>query len=426
MDTIYNSTKSSWLVKATPFFYGWVILAAGTIGVIIMGPSQTFTVGVFIDSFIQAFGISRANVSLIYGLATLGGSLLLPVTGRLVDRYGASRMIIFVTLGLGLSVAGIGLTQGVVSLFVGLLAVRYFGFGSMQLVVNNAIAQWFIRRRGMVMGIAGLSLAAGLMIYPVLAEFLINRVDWRGAWFVLGLSVLLIMLPVGWFFIKDKPEQYGLHPDGDPDVLTDSLGQVSEENWTLAEARQTGAFWIFAAALSVMTMIMAGLVFHQISLFEVRGLSRETGVIAFNIMAICSIIGNLGMGALLDRYSARLLLSGVLFLLATTLVWVQFISTPLQGFLFSGMVGLVSGSFRVMDSVVWAKYYGRLHLGSIKGATMIGVIGATSLGPYPLGFSYDHFGSYGPALNSFLVLPLLIGIVTFFIKRPEKPNLTRS
>ena len=212
----YTSTKSSRLVQSIPFFYGWVILAAGTIGVIIMGPSQTFTVGVFIDSFIQAFGISRANVSLIYGLATLGGSLLLPVTGRLVDRYGASRMIIFVTLGLGLSVAGIGLTQGVVSLFVGLLAVRYFGFGSMQLVVNNAIAQWFIRRRGMVMGIAGLSLAAGLMIYPVLAEFLINRVDWRGAWFVLGLSVLLIMLPVGCFFIKDKPEQYGLHPDGSP------------------------------------------------------------------------------------------------------------------------------------------------------------------------------------------------------------------
>ncbi|MCB0165055.1 MAG: MFS transporter, partial [Anaerolineae bacterium] len=340
----YTSTKSSRLVQSIPFFYGWVILAAGTIGVIIMGPSQTFTVGVFIDSFIREFGVSRSSVSLIYGLATMGGSLLLPVTGRLVDRYGASRMIIIVTLGLGLATASIGLSQGVITLFLGLLAVRYFGFGSMQLVVNNAIAQWFIRRRGMVMGIAGLSLAAGLFIYPVLAEFLINRFDWRGAWFVLGLSVWLIMLPVGWIFIKDKPEQYGLHPDGDTDVLTGLSPQISEENWTLAEARQTGAFWIFAAALSVMTMIMAGLVFHQISLFEARGLSREFGVMAFNIMAITSIIGNLGMGALLDRYSARLLLSGVLFLLAATLVLVQVITTPLQGFIFTGMVGLVSGS----------------------------------------------------------------------------------
>ncbi|MCB0208969.1 MAG: MFS transporter [Anaerolineae bacterium] len=420
----FSTAKSSRLVHATPFFYGWIILAAGTIGVIIMGPSQTFTVGVFIDSFINTFGISRTTVSLIYGLATLGGSLMLPITGRLVDRYGPSRMIILVTLGLGLAIIGVGLSQSIVMLLLGLLALRYFGFGSMQLVVNNAIAQWFIRRRGIVMGIAGLSLAVSLIIYPILSEFLIQQFGWRGAWIILGLSVWIIMLPIGWFFFRDAPEQYGLHPDGDADL--DFSSQVSEENWTLAEARQTGAFWIFAAALSIMAMMMAGLMFHQISLFEVRGLSRETGVMAFNVIALFSIIGNLGMGRLLDKYSARLLLSSVLFLLATAIFVVQIIQTPLQGYIYSAMIGLTSGSFRVMDSVVWAKYYGRLNLGSIKGATMIGVIGATSLGPYPLGLSFDSFGSYTIALNILLLLPLVIAIITFFIKRPEKHNLRVS
>ncbi|MCB0192061.1 MAG: MFS transporter [Anaerolineae bacterium] len=421
-----SPTKASRLVNATPFFYGWIILAAGTIGVIVMGPSQTFTVGVFIDSFINTFGISRSNVSLIYGVATLGGSLLLPITGRLVDRYGPSRMIILVTLGLGLSIMAVGLTHSVVMLLLALLALRYFGFGSMQLVVNNAIAQWFIRRRGIVMGIAGLSLAASLIIYPVLSEFLIQQFGWRGAWIILGLSVWIIMLPVGWFFFRDAPENYGLQPDGDGDADINFASHVSEENWTLAEARQTGAFWIFAAALSTMAMMMAGLVFHQISLFEVRGLSRETGVMAFNVMALTSIIGNLGMGRLLDKYSARLLLSSVLFLLAATIAFVQIIQTPLQGYIFSAMVGLTSGSFRVMDSVVWAKYFGRQHLGSIKGATMIGVIGATSLGPYPLGLSFDTFGSYSIALNILLLIPLVIAITTFFINRPEKQKLRSS
>ncbi|HMQ54692.1 MAG TPA: MFS transporter [Anaerolineae bacterium] len=422
----YSTNKSSRLIQATPFFYGWVIVAAGTLDVILMGPSQTFTVGVFIDSFIADLGISRANISLIYGVATLGGSLLLPLMGRLVDRYGASRMILVVALGLGLSVASVSLAHGVLTLLLAMLAIRFFGFGSTQLVINNAIAHWFIRQRGKVMGITGLSLAASLLIYPSLAEYLIDNLGWRAAWVLMGASVLVVMLPVSWLFFKDKPEQYGLLPDGDLPAAAGSNGLVSDENWTLAEARRTGAFWIFAAALSTMTMLLAGLVFHQLSLFEVRGLPRETAVSAFYAMAIASVVGNLGMGYLLDRYSARLLLSLTLFILAAAVVLVQVITTPLQGALFSGLVGLTSGSFRVIDSVVWAKYYGRTHLGSIKGATMLGVIGATALGPYPLGLSYDALGSYSYALNGLLVLPVAIGIVALFINRPQKPNSGRG
>lgn len=423
---VHPPTKSSRLIEATPFFYGWVIVAAGTLSVIMMGPSQTFTVGVFIDSFIQDLNISRGNISLIYGLATLSGSLMLPFTGRLVDRYGASRMILFVTLGLGLSIISMSLVRGIATFLVGLLALRFFGFGSTQLVVNNAIAQWFIRQRGLVMGLAGLSLPAALIIFPSLAEYLIDRFEWRGAWIALGLTVWAVMLPVGWLFFKDNPEQYGLNPDGDIDSISATGSGTSEENWTLAEARKTGAFWIFAIALSTMTMLMAGLVFHQLSLFEVRDLSRETAVSAFNVMALFSILGNLGMGRLLDKLSARLLLSTTLFLLAASIFLVQMMVTPLQGFIYSALLGLVSGSFRVLDSVVWAKYYGRQYLGSIKGATMIGVIGATALGPYTLGFSYDYFGGYTPALNSLFALPVAIAVVTFFINRPEKPSESRS
>jgi hypothetical protein len=108
--------------------------------------------------------------------------------------------------------------------------------------------------------------------------------------------------------------------------------------------------------------------------------------------------------------------------LAASVIIVQGISTPLQGSVFSALVGLTSGSFRVIDSVVWAKYYGRAHLGSIKGATMLGVIGATALGPYPLGLSYDALGSYNYALNGLVILPVALGVVAFFINRPQKPG----
>jgi len=419
---LHSSTKSSRLIDATPFFYGWVILIVGTIGSIMMGPSQTFTVGIFIDHFIADLGISRSSVSLIYGLATLSASLLLPLTGQLVDRHGSRRMALIVAFLLGLACVGMAGVWGATTIFLGLLALRFLGFGSLQLVSNNLIAQWFIRQRGIVMGLSGLSLSIGLIIFPALAEWLITQFDWRTTWLIFGLLVWGVMLPVSWLFFKDKPEQYGLKPDGDgpgpADLFSPTL--VAERNWTLAEARHTGIFWLFLIALSTMTMVLAGLVFHQLSLFEVRGLSRESAIHAFRGMALFAVIGNLGMGRLLDKFSARSLLAGSLVLLMGAMLTVQVMATPWQAFFVGGLMGLVSGSFRVMDATVWPKYFGRLHLGAIKGATSISIIGCTALGPFLLGASFDYFGSYSPALNGLLVFPLIISLLAFFIKRPEK------
>jgi MFS family permease len=167
-------------------------------------------------------------------------------------------------------------------------------------------------------------------------------------------------------------------------------------------------------------MLLAGLVFHQTSLFESRGLSREVAVSTFYVIAIFSVVGNLGMGWLLDRYRARLLLAITLFLLAATMIMVQVMRTPAEALLYGALNGLVSGAFRVIDAVVWAKYFGRLHLGSIRGAVMIGVVGGTALGPYPLRLSMDTFGSYAPAMTALLILSVGIGLASLLIKRPEK------
>lgn len=412
---------SSRLIKATPFFYGWVILVAGTLGLVMVGPSQTFTIGVFLDSFIDDLGISRANIALIYGLATLAASLMLPITGRFIDRYGPRRVIVVAAFGLGLASIAMSRVQGILTILIGFLALRFLGFGSMQLASNNVIAQWFVRQRGLVMGVAGLSLPIGLTIFPVLTQYLSGRFEWRGAWIVLGLIVWGVMLPAGWFLFKDKPELYGLQPDGDQAYVPETIQPPGfEEHWTLAEARQTGAFWIFAAALSAMAVLMAGLVFHQISLFEIRGLSRETAIGAFNVAALFSVAGNLSMGRMIDKLSARLMLALTLLLLALAVVLVQLMVTSTQAFVYAASIGLASGFYRVIDSVVWVKYYGRLHLGTIKGATMVGVLGGTAFGAYPLGLSLDYTGSYSWALNSFLMLPLIIAVLTFFVKRPEK------
>ncbi|MCB0114424.1 MAG: MFS transporter, partial [Caldilineaceae bacterium] len=385
-----QTLRSSRVINATPFFYGWVVVAVGTLALLMMGPSQTFTISIFVDHFVADLGIPRSTVSLLYGAATLMASFLLPFTGRLVDRFGPRRVMMIAAVGLGVAAASMSLARGMLTLWIGLLLLRFFGFGSMQLVANNAVAQWFVRRRGMVMGLYNQSLSLSLVLFPWLVALLIGIVGWRETWIILGALVAGVMLPTAFLFLRDRPELYGLEPDGDihepGEIFT---GPVAEDNWTLEEARRTPAFWVLAAAFATMTMILSTLAFHQVSLLSLRGLDQAAAVQTFQVVALVSVFSNLAMGRLIDTVSARLLISMTLLMLVVLLGTVQWLHTVPQALFYGALTGLASGSYRVLDSAVWPKYFGRRYLGSIKGVTLIGTLGGTAFGPYPLGLSLD-------------------------------------
>ena len=411
--------RTSRVIRQTPFFYGWVILVVGTLGIVMMGPSQTYTVSIFLDHFVADLGISRGNVSLIYGAAPLGGSFLLPITGRLVDRFGTRRLIVLDALLFGAALMTLAWISGPFTLLLGMLLARFLGFGSMQLISNNVIAQWFVRRRGMVMGVAGQSLAISLFLYPALSTWLIEWLGWRQAWVALGALPLLVMIPVGWLFFRDRPELYGLTPDGpgrDPEA--DAAALRAEQQWTLTDARHTQAFWIFAVAFTLITMVTAGMIFHQTSLIKVRGLDSSETVMAFQVTAVFAIIGNLLTGYLIDRIAARHVLSAALVLMSGMMVFALVMHSTFHVVVYAAAMGLITGSFRVMDATVWAQYFGRRYLGSIRGATMIGTVGGTALGAYPLGLSFDLTGDYAAALVPLAVIPLLVAVSTLWLKRP--------
>lgn len=414
-----SQTKHSRVIAATPFYYGWVILVIGTLGLLMMGPSQGFTVSLFLDFWVQDLGLSRSAIALFYGIATLGASVLLPLSGRLVDRFGSRAMVVVTSLSLAVACVLLANVRGAASLILGALALRLAGFGSLQIASNNVIAQWFIQRRGLAMGVAGQSLSLGLLIYPWLGEWMIDAWGWRSAWLGFGLLTAAVMTPLGWLFFRDSPEQYGLEPDG---LATGTFRQkVPEDNWRLEEARRTPAFWVFFAAFSAITLVMAGVVFHQFALFAQRGFPREVVVQVFQVVALFTMLGNIVMGRLVDRYSPRKLVAAGTGFLLLSLAVVQVMSTGLHTLVFASLIGLAGGSFRVLDATVWPYYFGRLHLGSIRGTTMVGTMAGTAIGAYPLGLSIDFLGSYGPALGLYMGLLALMCAAVLLTGPPQRP-----
>ncbi|MBC8253611.1 MAG: MFS transporter [Ardenticatenia bacterium] len=397
-------------------------MGAGTLGMIMSSPGQTYSVAIFIDHFIQDLGISRSLVSVLYTVGTLVGGLSLPIIGRQIDRRGPRALVVAIATLLGLSCIYMGLVQNALMLALGFIAIRMFGQGSLGLVSQNVINQWWVRRRGTVIGISGMMMALfGVGGFPNLINWLIHLFGWRYAYVFLGLLLLLVMVPVGFLFFRNEPEDYGLKPDGGnqmPGSTGPAERQPIEENWTTQEAMRTPVFWVVAAAIGVIAMLATGLIFHLVSIFRDNGLSPAIAASVFVPLSVTSAIVNLAGGVLIDRIPVRFLLAAALFFQALSLVAAQFLSGVGMVLVYGIVLGTTTGLLVTVHGVVWAKYFGRKHLGSITGITTTILIVASSLGPMPLAIAHDLLGSYNPVLTASAIPPLLLGAASLFLCRP--------
>lgn len=425
-----TAATSSTFVNRTPFFYGWVILAVATVAAIMTSPGQTFAVSIFLERFIEELGISRSLVSTLYTIGTLVGSFALPIVGRQFDRRGARITMTIIALLFGLACVYMGFVRNAIMLGIGFALIRMLGQGSLSMVSTNLINQWWVRHRGPILGVSGTLMALiGVGGAPNLINWLIPQLGWRTTYMLLGAVLLLFMAPLAWLFVRNRPEDHGLLPDGaqnadaQPGQAT-GLGTVSvpvaEENWTRAEAIRTPIFWIFLLGLASISMLGTGLMFHIVSIFDDNNMAPALAAAAYVPIAFVTAATNLGSGFIVDRVRLRVLMAIALLLQALSLWMVTYLSNWWLAMAFGVVLGATSGLQRTVSTVAWAKYYGRRHLGSITGITTTVTVGASALGPMPMGIARDLLGSYGLTLMLLAILPLILAVASLFVDRPEK------
>ena len=414
--------RESKVVNSSPVYYGWVVLAVGTLGVIMSSPGQTYSFSIFIDSFIEELGLSRSLVSGLYTAGTITGSLALPFIGRKIDQYGNRRMVVLIALAFGAACVYMGFVQNAVMLVIGFVFMRMLGQSSMVIVSQNLMNQWWMRRRGFVLGISGLLAAVlGVGLFPNLINFLIPQTGWRGAYFVLAAIVVGTMVPLGFLFFRERPELYGLEPDGSADYNASvKVKPAAEENWTAAEAMRTGAFWLINLSIGAFAMLVTGLTFHVVSIFTDNGLTRDLAAAIFLPMSVTTALLSIPGGWLIDRINAKYMLSFGLVMLTATILFASSVTTGQLALLYGVMMGTTSGVSRVVGSVIWANYFGRKHLGTIVGIASTFGAAASGLGPLIYGVGRDLAGSYWPSLWMSAIFPAGLAVAVLFMKRPSQ------
>ena len=445
------------------FFFGWLMVAAGALILFASGPGQSHTFSVFLNHVADDLGLSHTEVSFAYGVATLAAAFGLPFAGRQVDRRGARRVLGVVSVLLGAAAIAFGFVNGLVVLALGFAAVRYLGQGCLFLGTSNIVAQWFDRRRGLALGLIWLGFSASVALHPPFAQWLIETVGWREAWFWLGISSWALLLPALWF-VRNRPEDVGLRPDGvpapEPDTgpkpgsqpqvsraVSDRPGATSDPSppgadvrgseaaalpgmdppeitgLTLKQALRTSAFWIVALGLSVLSLLMTGLFFHQVAVFQHRGLDPHVATRVFAITALVSVVSAPVLGRIMDRSPSRFVFAGAQVVMAAALVALHLVDDVATAIVYAVVFGLAGASVQVNVGYLWADYFGRRHLGSIQGTGQTVLIVGASLGPLPFSLSLDFTGGYSAALIGSAFLGMLVAIAAAaFLRHPRRPG----
>ncbi len=416
--------RRSSFVTDFPVFYGWVILVIGTLALIMTSPGQTYVVSIFIERFIEDLGLSRSLVSTLYTIGTLVGSFALPLVGRQIDRRGTRLMSVIVSVLFGLACIYMGTVRNAVMLGAGFVAIRMLGQGSLNLVGKTIINRWWVRRRGFISGISGSAYSLlGIGAFPNLIHVLIPRYGWRSTYQLLGVSLIVLMAPLGYLLFRRRPEVYGLQPDNGPPVQDGEKAtnqSADEESWTLKEALRTPSFWVASSGLALMALLVTGLFFHMVSIFEDNGLPVAVAASVYVPISAATTLVNFGGGYLADRLPVRWLLAAALFFQSAALLLAQYLQGAVMASLYGVLLGTAGGLMGLVSSVIWADYYGREHLGSITGVTSMILIVGSALGPMPLGIARDVLGSYNLALTISAVFPFLLGVISLFVRRPQK------
>ncbi|MBC8170905.1 MAG: MFS transporter [Anaerolineae bacterium] len=411
------------VVDRSPVYYGWVVWLIATVGILTTTPAQNFTVAQFIDYMIRDFGIDRSTLSLLFSVGTLIGAFCLTWVGRRIDRHGNRLTGVAISSLFAIALVIFSMVTTPLMLMIVFIAVRGLGQGSLWLVNSTAISQWFSRRCGFMMSLTLLIFALFQMAYVPWLQYQLEVHDWREMWVFLGTIVGCITVPVTWALMRNRPEDFGLLPDGIRNLDPEETRPLSSDDlsWTLQEAKRTSIFWIFVFGRLIAPMLGSGLIFHQVSIFAVNGYSAEVTAHNYAIISIVNAVSSIICGLIVNRLKPHTLLAVQMLALIVTLLAAIVMSNPVMVVLFAVGCGVLFGSAGIFDGAVWSSLFGRQYQGTIRGfVVMITIVGA-AIGPVIFGFSYDHLGSYTPALLLGVAM-CLIALVLSMVARVPAPK----
>ena len=379
-------------------FYGWWIILVSAVGVF-FGPSVTvYSFAVFFPALVQEFHATRAAISFGFTLHNIVGALWLPVMGTLIDRFGARRILLSITSVFAVVLLSAPwLVHTIWSFYIfyavlGWMLPGPLGFGVV-------IAHWFDRRRGLALGLLGLSTGIGAFAGPLLSRWLIARFGWHAAYAIFGGANLFIALPVVFAFLRNDPAELGLLPDGAASARDARMPDQETTGLSWPEVRRAPAFWVMIGAFVLASVSLHAGILHLPALLMDRGFAARRAAVGSSVVGVAVIVGRISCGWLMDHLFAPRV--GMLFYACSAtglfLLWTAPAGSSV--FLAAFLLGLGMGAEVDMMAYLASRYFGLRSFATVYGYAFAAFMVAGALGALMMGTLFDHFHTYSTGLG---------------------------
>ena len=423
-------------------FYGWYMVAAGMGIHLWISVVWVYAKQVFFTPISMHFGWSRALMSGAFALERLEGSIVSPIEGFLVDRYGPRKIMVIGTFITGLGIMSLSFLNNIYMFYFSVLLVALGQSMALGIPRTWAIVQWFRRLRGRALGIGGSgAIFSGPML--IITVLLVQTYGWRAAFIMLGLSVWMINLPLAMVF-RGRPQDYGQLPDGDPPEETRpqpakdaAEGQAqparrpanedpTEGSMGVKQALATPSFWLLSLVFGAQTMGTNALNIHLIPYFESIGFSTAQAVSVLGAFTLLSAIGRLGGGFAFDMWNSRVVMAGIMGSQVLAFAIMANVTAYWQILPFALFWGIAFGGMIPARGYIISAYFGTGSFGAIQGLTQTVSVFGGMLGPVLMGLVFDMTGSYVIGIYIILAAAALAIPLLLLARPPELPQPVES
>ena len=404
-------------------FYGWWVVAAISVVLILGMGSAFYTASVFLEPIQETLGWSKTQISLGFMIAALVAAAVSPFVGIAIAKFGVRKVLAFGAVATGLALALLSQIQQLWHYYA-LTFVLAIGISCLGLLSGTTcISHWFEKRRGAATGIIFAASGVGGMTMVFLASQAVERLEWRPTYLLLGAILFLVVLPVIVITIKNKPEDIGLKPDGG--LASDAMKQDPTDGpgFDLKDAARTIPYWLLAFLMLCYGVAFGAMAQHAIALLGSLGAS-EPGIF-WSVTLGISVLGRLLFGILADRFSKKGLISITWLFHFIGLSAAIFMPTILSlVWAFAFFYGAGQGAFGTVFSVFLGELFGTEHFSKLYGTILVLQAIGFSIGAVLFGTIFDSTGSYAPAIWTVAGMSLLCIAATALIRQPGA-NTTR-
>ena len=400
--------------KEPKFFYGYVVVAAGLIAsALLVGPYVAF--GVFFKPMSSEFGWARMTTSAATSVLALVMGFFGITAGRLTDRYGPRVVMVACGLFMGLGILLMSWVNALWQLYLFYGVMVGVGMSAADVPIVATVVRWFVKRRGMMTGITKVGAGIGIMVIPLVANWLISSYGWRSAYTVIGAITLVVLVSMALLFKRD-PGEIGELPDGATDVQA-TESNISTHQFSVKEAMATRQFWIFSVAWFSFRFCMQLITVHIVPHITDIGISATIAATIMSVIGGFSILGRLGLSNLSDSLGTKSAYMIAFSLLAISLFWLQFAREAWMFYLFAVFYGIAHGASFALLSLIVAELFGLQSLGTTLGLILfVGTFGGL-ISPVLAGRIFDIMGNYQLAFWISFALSVA-GLILISLLRP--------